>query len=645
MDEEPARTAGYAIMSQSSTTNRGGFNQFWQYVAAAAIFWTIIIGGSLIWNLHLLDKQMWELARKEAIANFNKDQGFRLWGTKHGGVYVPITEHTPPSPFMVHLPERDIETPSGRKLTLMNPAYMVRQMMDEYTELYGIRGKITGLTVLREGNAPDEWEQRALVKLRDGAKEVSEVAIIEGEAYQRMMRPMYMKPGCDKCHGHLGYETGDFRGGVGIAVPIKPYLANKRDSAEVFTITHAFIWLLGLGGIGFGTRQLRGRMDERDFAETEAKLHRDRLAGILDIAPEAVITIDADMTISLFNQGAERIFGYSAGELIGRPFDILMPKRYRLGHRKLVEHFDNSGKQIMQVGDRGEIYGLRKDGSEFPASASVSKLRVEGERIHTVLLHDITARKRDEEALVAAKEQAELASRAKSEFLANMSHELRTPLNSIIGFSQMLEEQVLGPIGRKRYREYAGNIHHSGDHLLELISDILDISKIEAGETDLDEEAMDVDATIEERVRMMGERAETAGVEVSLDVPNDFPGLFADRRRLKQIVLNLLSNSVKFTPAKGRVTVQARLDGDDAIVIKVRDSGVGIPEEELISVMQPFTQVRKDAHESGQPGTGLGLSLVNSLTKLHGGDVVIESALEEGTTVTVKLPPERTLAN
>ena len=318
------------------------YSLIWRYIVGAALAWTAIIGGSLLWNLHLLDEQAMALARKEAVANFNKDQGFRLWGTRHGGVYVPVPPDTPPSPYLAHIPERDIETPSGRALTLLNPAYMVRQMMENDNDLYGIRGKITGLVVLRPGNAPDDWERAALHQLKAGAEEVSEINDIDGVSYLRMMRPMHMKPGCEKCHGHLGFKLGDFRGGVGVSVPIRPYIETKWDSAQVFIFSHALIWVLGLGGIGIGFRQVSGRMAERDRAEADAKAHQNRLEHILDIAPEAVIALDGDMNISLFNQGAERIFGYSTEEIIGRPLDTLIPGPSRQAHRRLAKGFARS---------------------------------------------------------------------------------------------------------------------------------------------------------------------------------------------------------------------------------------------------------------------------------------------------------------
>ena len=191
----------------------------------------------------------------------------------------------------------------------------------------------------------------------------------------------------------------------------------------MLTASHGAIWLLGLSGLGFGFRQVRRRVGERDKAEAESRTHRDRLAGILDIAPEAIVVVDAERKISVFNQGAERIFGYLHEEVLGQPYEVLIPHKYRAGHDHHVDEFERSKEHFRHLSERAEISGQRKDGSVFPAAASVSKLEVNGERIFTVLLQDITRQKRDEQSLIGAKEQAEYADRAKSEFLANMSHE------------------------------------------------------------------------------------------------------------------------------------------------------------------------------------------------------------------------------
>ena len=255
---------------------------------------------------------------------------------------------------------------------------------------------------------------------------------------------------------------------------------------------------------------------------------------------------------------------------------------------------------------------------------------------------DETDLKRANIALKEAKEQAEFASRTKTEFLANMSHELRTPLNSIIGFSEMLEGEFFGPLGSDKNREYAGDIKSSGTHLLRIISDILDVSKIEAGAVELDEKEIYIGETIDACVAMVKGRSIEAGVELSTNVPDDLPYLLADLTALKQILLNLLSNAIKFTPSGGKATVKALVDADGASVLKVVDTGIGIAAAEIPKVLEPFSQVG-DIITRTHEGAGLGLSLAKSLTELHGGTLELESEVGVGTTATVRFPPDRTI--
>lgn len=255
---------------------------------------------------------------------------------------------------------------------------------------------------------------------------------------------------------------------------------------------------------------------------------------------------------------------------------------------------------------------------------------------------DITKLKDAEAAISAAKDEAQSANRAKSEFLAHMSHELRTPLNSILGFTQVMKEQVFGPLGDEKYLDYAMNVNHSGQHLLALINDILDISKVEAGEITLEEETFDLQEAIAACIEMVTGQAGEPEDRIAFEAVTNVRHFKGDARIIKQVILNLLSNATKFTPAEKAVTVATDLDSEGCVSIVVADEGCGIAGEDIPKILEPFGQVRHSSHQA-HAGTGLGLSLSKMLTELHGGTLAIDSTLDKGTTVTLRFPLERTV--
>ncbi len=249
---------------------------------------------------------------------------------------------------------------------------------------------------------------------------------------------------------------------------------------------------------------------------------------------------------------------------------------------------------------------------------------------------DVTERVTRELEIKAAQERAESANKAKSRFLANMSHELRTPLNAVIGFTDLMRQRTFGPLGNERYEEYATLIYDSGQLLLDLISDMLDMAKIEAGKLELNFERVDLNGTVEDCVRLLRDRAEDNGLELTCSLHEEPVFLVADKRAVKQVLLNLLTNAIKFTPAGGHVGVSVRY-GDGLATITVRDTGIGIPASDLPRLGNPFEQVNGDPMLA-KTGSGLGLALVRSLMEKHGGALNIASEEGVGTTVRVTFP-------
>ncbi len=242
-----------------------------------AITWAIVVVGLLSWDLYKIRQTERKMAGNEARAHFNKDQELLLWTAYFGGVYVPVTERTEPNPYLSHLPERDVRSPSGRLLTLMNPASMIRRVMDEYAGLYGIRGHITSLRPTRVKTAPDRWEVYALGQFDKGGEEVSEFTQIEAEPYLRLMRPIYAGKDCLPCHAEQGYRAGDIIGGISISVPMAPYIEAARRQMTFHGALFGVLLFTGLAVIGFTGRSFIREMRERDQAELDLRAARDSL--------------------------------------------------------------------------------------------------------------------------------------------------------------------------------------------------------------------------------------------------------------------------------------------------------------------------------------------------------------------------------
>ncbi|MEG3980587.1 PAS domain S-box protein [Microcoleus sp. T3B2] len=500
---------------------------------------------------------------------------------------------------------------------------------------------------------------------------------------------------------------------------------------------------------------------DRQQSEIELKISQARFAGILEIASDAIISINTNQQITLFNKGAEQIFGYAAEEILGKPLAMLMPSRLADAHHQHVSHYAQNGGCARQMAERGAIFGRRKDGSEFPAEASISKIEINGEIIFTTFLRDITARQQAEEALRYQKEMfqtivdhipvmiglfnkqgkiellnpefekilgwsledwqqkdilaecypdpvycqsvlehmlsatgkwkdfttltargqqletswanvalssgyflgigqdisdrkqkelalqhameaAEEANLAKSTFLANMSHELRTPLNVILGFAQVMTHD---PSLTPNQKEDLQTIRRSGDHLLSLINDVLDLSKIESGHFTVEESGLDLIALLHSLRNMLAQRASSKGLDLCFEIAPEVPQfMLVDAQKLRQVLLNLLSNAIKFTD-RGSITLQVSIEpnGTGALATTrpilqfvVADTGVGIAPIELNTIFDAFVQAQAGKLLTG--GTGLGLTISRKLLELMGGKISVSSTLGQGSTFSFTLP-------
>ncbi len=390
------------------------------------------------------------------------------------------------------------------------------------------------------------------------------------------------------------------------------------------------------------TAGLRAEIAERE--RTAAELHESetRLARVLEIAPDAMLLIDRDFHVRLYNLGAEAIFGYTTDEAIGCSIEMLIADWHERIHADVVASLSTSDGPVQKISD-GQVVGRHKNGAVFPAAVSVSKIIHNGEAVLFVIARDISDRIQAEQDVLAAKEHAEIANRSKSQFLANMSHELRTPLNAVIGFAEVIEAETFGPVGNSRYVEYVGDIRESGQHLLSLINDILDLSKIEAGHAEIYEEPVRIASIVGSTLLVVKERAGLAGVALHTEIPDDLPNFLGDERKLKQILINLITNSVKFTEPGGRVVIAAAADPATGFTLSVADTGIGIAPEDIPRALASFQQVENTLNRR-QDGTGLGLPLTVALVELHGGKLHISSEPGVGTTITAHFPPHRIVA-
>lgn len=419
----------------------------------------------------------------------------------------------------------------------------------------------------------------------------------------------------------------------------KGFISTSSVVSTMIVVANFFVIVLLLGYVvqllhNKGLFQNKVQEQNKELKETERALKEktERVRSILDTVVDGIITINAKGKIQTVNPAALKMFGYEAHELIGQNIKILMPNPYQKNHDKFLENYAKTGeKNIIGVGR--EVQGKRKNGEVFPIELAVSEMSVSDEPMFTGVVRDITTRKHSEMALIDAKEQAEKASKAKSEFLSSMSHELRTPLNAILGYSQMIQydSQVTDSVKKNTVE-----IYQAGEHLLTLINEVLELSHIETGNLELDMELCDVSYAIGQAISLMKPLAEKHNVILNCECLCVGWGVTVDKRRFKQIFLNLVSNAIKYNREHGEVTISCEFMKGNRLAIIVSDTGLGISETKLANIFKPFDRLGEEFGDI--EGTGIGLTITKQLVEMLGGSLSIQSKLGKGSQFKVIFP-------
>jgi two-component system, chemotaxis family, sensor kinase Cph1 len=434
------------------------------FLGILILLWTGIVLGLFLLDSQHLSETVRDLAKAEARAYLNKDQAIRLWASSHGGVYVPVSDKTQSNPFLSHLAERDIQTPSGKSLTLMNPAYMIRQVMEHYADLHGVQGRITGLKYFSHATAPDDWEKSALLSFKSGGEEYLEFSEIGGAPYLRSIRALATEPDCLKCHAHQGYQVGDVRGAISVSVPMGSYLNYHAQETTVHGLSFAVLWLIGLGGTLWAERKLSKSLLERDSAEEQLRLSQKNYMALV-VNSLTGIYINQNNIIQFANSRFAEIHGYAPDEIVGvDAISIIHPE-----DRHFIEDLADRRFKGEKVSKEYEVRCITRDGRSIWVQRRNTLIEYNG--LPAILGNeiDITRQKEAEEAIRASEEQLkELSARLlqqqeveRRDIARGVHEDIAQCLSAI----KLRVESVMGDSGGEGPRS-------AGDELQAVVSDV-----------------------------------------------------------------------------------------------------------------------------------------------------------------------------
>ena len=598
---------------------------------ALALGFTALIGASIFWNLRVANNHVKEIAKAEARSNFNKDLAIRSWASRHGGVYVPMNARTPANPYLVHIPYREIPHPNGSTQTLMNPAYMIRQMFDEFPKKYGVVGHIVSLKPLNPNNTPDEWERNALLSFEKGSKEVFEFSKLNGKEYLRLIQPLITENDCLKCHEHQGYKVGDIRGGIGVSIPMEQLWIVAHNEKTIITIWHFIFLIIGYTGIALAYVVIKRSIIKHKQAEGALRLARFSVEN----ASDAMYLMKADGSIVNVNNAACHMLGYNRSELL----QLSVPD-VDANYSKEVwqQHFPEL-KKLSTL--KFESMHRTKDGRLLPVEIVANYLLFEDEEYDCAFVRDITARKQTEKE--HEKLQTQLAQAQKMESVGRLAggvaHDFNNMLGVILGHTEMLLERVdLDQTVHEDLTEIKKATMRSADLTRQLLAF--------ARKQVVSPKVLDLNKTVDNML-MMIKRLIGENIELAWFPGKDLSLVNIDPSQIDQMLANLCINARDAIVDVGKITIETGnvifdenycsenpgfIPGE-FVLLAVSDDGGGMDQKTLDQVFEPFFTTK----ELGK-GTGLGLSTVYGIVKQNNGFINAYSELTQGTAFKIYLP-------
>ncbi len=556
--------------------------------------------------------------------SYQKDILYRRWNARNGGVYVPVDSINIPNPYLL-VPDRDITLYNGKKYTLLNPAYMTREVSELENKEIGIIGHLSSLKPIRPENHPDEWEKDALISFETGQKEKTEILSINNERVLRFIKPFITEKSCLKCHSFQGYKEGDIRGGICINVQMEPYfkIADKQRTSLI--LGHMVFGLIGC--LVFGFAFLRVRSDSDSLIESEKKF-RQLFNTIND--PIIVFIYNSaqphNSKIVLANDTAFEFFKYSKEEFIMMDFD-------KLSNSEKSTH-DGTFQTKLENLEKFETIFYSKDGEELSIELNPHKFVFEGEDALIIIVRDITARKLNEEKEKLFTEKLLLINSDKDKLFSIIAHDLRNPFVALLSVTDLLDTQW-ETLTEDEKRTLISHIHKAADNTHTLLNNLLLWARNQKNMIEFNPELINLDQMLNQCSNYFESIASKKSITIDIKIAPETT-IFADKNIIDIVFRNLISNALKFTNHHGEIVVSAVCDSTKTLIC-FSDNGVGM-DESIMENLFSLGNISSSPGTDQEKGTGLGLLLSKEFVEKNFGVFDVQSKLGEGTKIFVTLP-------